>query len=323
MNEALKQHFDRIISARERLLALRAERVNVIVSLQSYLRARFDEFFTNVDPISGSRLADLGVDGSKGAGEMSLIFAMFDGSRMRIAVDAFGQFSYEADPNVFEDIAELIGFEVSPDFAQATVEYVPAGSPTGRPVRVGFDVFVDRLVRNTVDVIEAQANPAPPVGRVPDIHIAPAPAAYAPEPMPAAPAASAPSLHAVPPPVPEYDLPRIARAPIAPEPAPRYDHSTPAYRYEEQAPAYRENPAVEPAYRSELPRLEAERAPDPIRYSEKVRPLERPRPVEPEPEFERAASYGTIPPNGSMSAPMSGGPVSEIPLKPRLSFSVR
>ena len=300
MNQALKQNFDRILAARERLLEIRAERVGTIMRLQSYLRARLDDFFTNVDPISGSRLADLGAEGSKGAGEMALILAMFDGSRMRIGVDGSGRFSHDADPNVFEGIDEILDFDVSADFTSASFDYIPSGSPSRRPARVSFDGFVDRLVQNTLETIEAAVVPV-------HLAVAPAPAAQT-APLQAAPPPAPAPVEIAPPPaavlqsVPEYEVPRIARA-VAEEALPPRLEAAPA-------PVYQiEEPAGAPAYRSELPRLET--APDPVRYSEKVRPLERPRPMEYDREMDRIAQS-------------NGSPVSELPLKPRgLSFSVR
>jgi hypothetical protein len=326
MNAALKQNFDRIVAARERLLEVRAERVASILHLQSYLRARLDEFFTNLDPISGTRLADLGSEGSKATGEMTMILAMFDGSRMRIAVDGMGRFSHEAEPNVFEGIGEILNFDISPDFATASIDYVPMGSASRRPVRAVFDTYVDRLVQHTLESIEGEVVPG----------------------------TSAPILQAVP----EYDLPRIARPtpempPVRLEAAPAFRAEEPpaAHRYEEPAaPVYRDEPAT-PSYRNELPRLDAEReldpvryseraaepvrqmerapepvrqverapepvrqverAPDPVRYSEKVRPLERPRSLEAEHDMDRIART-------------NGAALGEMPMKPRgLSFSVR
>jgi hypothetical protein len=330
MNAALKQNFDRIVAARERLLEVRAERVASILRLQSYLRARLDDFFTNLDPISGNRLADLGSEGSKASGEMTMILAMFDGSRMRIAVDGMGRYIHEAEPNVFEGIGEILNFDISPDFATASIDYVPVGSATRRPVRAVFDNYVDRLVQHTLESIEGEI--AAPAAAVP----------------------SAPILQAVP----EYDLPRIAR-PTAHEVPPARLEAAPAFRAEEPsaprryeepaAPVYRDEPAT-PSYRNELPRLDAEReldpvryserapepvrqverapepvrverapepvrqaerAPDPVRYSEKVRPLERPRSLEVEHDMDRIART-------------NGAAMGDMPMKPRgLSFSVR
>jgi hypothetical protein len=158
--------------------------------------------------------------------------------------------------------------------------------------------------------------------------------------------------------VPEYDLPRIAR-PTAHEVPPARLEAAPAFRAEEPsaprryeepaAPVYRDEPAT-PSYRNELPRLDAEReldpvryserapepvrqverapepirverapepvrqaerAPDPVRYSEKVRPLERPRSLEVEHDMDRIART-------------NGAAMGDMPMKPRgLSFSVR
>ncbi len=299
MNAALRQNFDRIVAARERLLEVRADRVGTILRLQNYLRARLDDFFTNLDPVSGSRLADLGAEGSKAAGEITLILAMFDGSRMRIGVDGSGRFNHESNPNVFENVGEILNFDISADFTTASVDFVPVGSPTGRPVRAPFDVFVDLIVQHTLESIEAEAGAGP---------VAAAPVA----PVTAVP--TAPILQAVP----EYDLPRIAR-PSPPELHPVHLEAAADYRVEEPtAAAFRIEESTAPA---ELPRLDAEReldpvryteqAPEPIRYSEKVRPLERPRSIESEHDVERISHS-------------SAAPVSGIPLKPRgLSFSVR
>ncbi|HMD01630.1 MAG TPA: hypothetical protein VKG44_01575, partial [Candidatus Baltobacteraceae bacterium] len=169
MTEGLHKNFERILAARERLLAVRADRVGMLLHVQSYLRTRLAEFFTNLDPVTGVRLADLLAEGSKAAGEMALQLTMLDGTRMRISVDGLGRFSHESEPNVFEGVGEIVEFRVSPDQYSAEFLYVPNGDERRGAIRASFDPFVDRLIEHTTGFLEAQlapkalaATPAPP-----------------------------------------------------------------------------------------------------------------------------------------------------------------
>jgi hypothetical protein len=58
VSDALKVSYARIVAARARQVALRAERIGQLERLVSYLRAKLADFLTQVDPISGARLLD-------------------------------------------------------------------------------------------------------------------------------------------------------------------------------------------------------------------------------------------------------------------------
>ncbi len=131
----IKQGHTRIIAARQRLLDVREERVEQLLRLLTYLRALLAEFVGSVDPVSGQRLAEVGSEGSKANGDMAVVLAVFDGTKLRFAVDRVGRFSATTHPpELMAEIGRLVGLRVSADATRAEFDYEPAGQPGARKV---------------------------------------------------------------------------------------------------------------------------------------------------------------------------------------------
>ncbi len=135
MSITIKQGHTRILAARQRLLDVRGERIEQLLRLRTYLRALLAEFVTNVDPVSGQRLAEVAAEGSKANGDMSVIFAIFEGTKLRFSVDSLGRFSATTSPvEMMSDIGRLTGLRVSADASRAEFDYEPVGQPGVRKV---------------------------------------------------------------------------------------------------------------------------------------------------------------------------------------------
>jgi hypothetical protein len=156
LTDDLKKSYDRILAARERLLSLRGERVAQLFRLQSYLRAQLDDFFTNVDPVTGARLAELSSEGNKAYGDVAMTLEMFDGSMMKIGVDGKGRLSHEASPDVFAGIGEIVELRVNPETGSAEFSYIPSDGASGQARQGDFGAVVEFLVEHTMTAIEAQ-----------------------------------------------------------------------------------------------------------------------------------------------------------------------
>ncbi len=156
MTDDLKKSYDRILAARERLLSLRGERVAQLFRLQSYLRAQLDDFFTNVDPVTGARLAELSSEGNKAYGDVAMTLEMFDGSMLKIGVDGKGRLSHEASPDVFAGIGEIVELRVNPEEGSAEFSYIPSDGASGQARQGDFGAVVEFLVEHTMSAIEAQ-----------------------------------------------------------------------------------------------------------------------------------------------------------------------
>jgi hypothetical protein len=156
VTDDLKKSYDRILAARERLLSLRGERVAQLFRLQSYLRAQLDDFFTNVDPVTGARLAELSSEGNKAYGDVAMTLEMFDGSMLKIGVDGKGRLSHEASPDVFAGIGEIVELRVNPEEGSAEFSYIPSDGASGQARQGDFGAVVEFLVEHTMSAIEAQ-----------------------------------------------------------------------------------------------------------------------------------------------------------------------
>jgi hypothetical protein len=158
----LKDRYRRIMAARERVIDMRTERVAALLRLQNYLRKRLSDYFTNLDPITGSRLAELGLEGNKAHGDIALALVFFEGSRLRVGIDAYGRFSLAAEPDVFAEIGTLVGLHVADDNSTAEIEYVAAGAGQTQVHSAGFSAYLEALIDHAVASVEEQADIAKP-----------------------------------------------------------------------------------------------------------------------------------------------------------------
>jgi hypothetical protein len=156
VSDALKVSYARIVAARARQVALRAERIGQLERLVSYLRAKLADFLTQVDPISGARLLDVGAEESRGGGGFAVVLAGFDGSRLKIAVDALGHYTYASLPDVFTAITRIVEVRVTADLAHAEFDYVDSAQ-AGTPRTSSFDSLVLALLDRAAAAAEAEA----------------------------------------------------------------------------------------------------------------------------------------------------------------------
>jgi hypothetical protein len=156
VSDALKVSYARIVAARARQVALRAERIEQLERLVSYLRAKLADFLTQVDPISGARLLDVGAEESRAGGGFAVVLAGFDGSRLKIAVDALGHYTYASLPDVFTGIGRILAVRVSADLAHAEFDYVASAQP-GTVRTSNVDSLVLALLDRAAGAAEAEA----------------------------------------------------------------------------------------------------------------------------------------------------------------------
>jgi hypothetical protein len=157
-----------MIAARERLLEVRSERAARLHQLRSLLLEKFASFLTATDPVSGARLAEIAAEGSKQHGDVSVILAFFDGTRMRVGVDRSARFAFEVSPRtVVPDPGELLDVLVAPDGSNVQLLFRPPGGATAL---ASCDVLelATHLLEHAVAQMEAEipvtpAAPRPPV----------------------------------------------------------------------------------------------------------------------------------------------------------------
>jgi hypothetical protein len=132
---AIKQGHARIVAARQRLLDVRGERIEQLLRLRTYLRALLSDFVTNVDPVTGQRLVEIAAEGSKSNGDMAMTLALFEGTKLRFAVDSLGRFSASTVPGeLMNEVGKIVGLRVGTDATRAEFDYEPAGQPGVRKV---------------------------------------------------------------------------------------------------------------------------------------------------------------------------------------------
>ena len=155
----LKDSYLRIMDARDRQVKLRDERVRQVMKLNDYLRAKLADFLTNVDPITGSRLMEMGTEADRsGLGGMTFVLAVFEGSKLKIAVDPYGRFSHAAEPDVFAEVGRIERIRVATDMTRAEIEYFPTGSDgSGETQSIRVDGLLASLVRRAADALDAES----------------------------------------------------------------------------------------------------------------------------------------------------------------------
>jgi hypothetical protein len=157
--------FARISAIRDRQTQTRIARSEQLARLVAYFRATLVEYLTRTDPITGARLVDIGVDESKAHGGFSVVLALFDGSKLKIAVDALGRYSHASVPDIFAQIGRIVEVRVLDDFTRADICYLAPGDSRG-PIRIEpVDTFLLAMLSKAAESIEAQSDepsaPAP------------------------------------------------------------------------------------------------------------------------------------------------------------------
>ena len=196
VSDDLQGSFARISAIRDRQTQTRVSRSEQLTRLVAYFRARLADFLTKTDPITGARLIDIGIDENKAHGGIAVILAVFDGSKLKIAVDSLGRYSHAAVPDVFSAIGKIVDVRVSDDLARADLCYLAPGDTRG-PIRLEpVETFLVAMLSKTAQTIEAQADePLAATPPMPIVMPIATPAAQAPvetpaPPLPPEPAAS-------------------------------------------------------------------------------------------------------------------------------------
>jgi hypothetical protein len=156
MPAELKRGLERILAAREGLLALRAARSETLLRFRAYAQNKLGDFVSNVDPITGMRIIELSAEGSKTTGELGIVLACFEGTRLRIGVDPQAQLTAEASlPGVLPDFARVLDVVVSNDLSRAEFVYEPKGAPAGTRRFVELAEILERMIEHAAQSVEA------------------------------------------------------------------------------------------------------------------------------------------------------------------------
>ncbi|MBC5811308.1 MAG: hypothetical protein GIW95_10745 [Candidatus Eremiobacteraeota bacterium] len=151
-----KRSFERVLAAREDLLAARTKRVAQLERLNTYVRTKLADFMSGIDPIGGSRFVEMGLEGNKTLGDMAFVVAFLDGTRLKIAIDGEGRFTHLSEPDVFGRVGTIVDLDVSDDGSLASIKYLPAGAQRGDPNSADFETYLEALVQHVVASIEGE-----------------------------------------------------------------------------------------------------------------------------------------------------------------------
>ncbi|MGH7708504.1 MAG: hypothetical protein ACREM6_11355 [Vulcanimicrobiaceae bacterium] len=155
-----KDTYERILSARERLIELRDQRFDELAQLRMFLRVKLNDYLSNRDPITGATLASIAYEGNRIQGEAVLRLGLYDGSFVKITLDRLGHFQTEAEPNVFDGI-RLIDLHVSGDVYSADFDFARTDVGSAEIRRADFGKVLEVLFLRTADQAEREAGSAP------------------------------------------------------------------------------------------------------------------------------------------------------------------
>ncbi len=166
MSTPSERPFVRMLAARERLIAIRTERTADLMRYRAYLRTAFAEFASNVDPVSGSRFAEVAADGSKSRGDLQISITFFEGTMLSIGVDAYGRFVHSANPErVLGDIGQIVAIDCAEDGSHARLTYDTSTQPMRRrtiEIAQLLRVVTEAAVKSVeADVVEPGVAPTP------------------------------------------------------------------------------------------------------------------------------------------------------------------
>jgi len=152
----LESPYQRIITARQSLLDLRTARANELHRLRAYLKAGFAKFMNTTDPISGARLADVQVEGSKQHGDLIVALAFFEGTKLSLGVDRLARYFIEAKPaHVLPALALLTDLRIAAD--DSRVELVLQNADGADTRTVDIMELVAPLIAYAVASLEEEA----------------------------------------------------------------------------------------------------------------------------------------------------------------------
>ncbi len=161
MSFAIKQGHARIVAARQRVLDIRGERIEQLLRLRTYLRALLSDFVTNVDPVTGARLAEINAEGSKTNGDLAMTLSLFEGTKLRFEVDSLGRFGVSTVPaELMSEVGRIVDLRVAPDASRAEFSYEPAAQP-GTKKTGDVAKLVALIVERAVATVESDLVGAP------------------------------------------------------------------------------------------------------------------------------------------------------------------
>jgi hypothetical protein len=156
MTEDLVGRLERVLAARLQLLAVRSQRAQVLLRLGEYLRSTLGDFLVAIDPVGGQRLAEINVTTNRSAGTVAVVLAFFDGTSLRIAVDARGRLEHEtAPPGAIGEIARIVEIGVTPDGTRAALAFQRSDAADAVET-LDFAEIVDRLVGCVAERVEGE-----------------------------------------------------------------------------------------------------------------------------------------------------------------------
>jgi hypothetical protein len=157
MPSQLKPGLARILAARQRMIELRSLRSEALQRYRSYARTGLADFIMNVDPISGSRLVEVAAEGSKANCDLSVAVAFFEGSHLRLSIDARGTLTIAATPpGVLPHIGRVLDLIVPMDNSRAELVYEPAEGPPGARRVLDLSEVLCRLVDHAAKAVESE-----------------------------------------------------------------------------------------------------------------------------------------------------------------------
>jgi hypothetical protein len=168
MPAQLNRGLTRILAARQGLLDLRAVRSEMLLRFRAYAQAKLGDFVSNVDPITGMRIIELSAEGSKATGELAIVLACFEGTRLRVSVDSHAHLSVEASlPGVLPDVTRVFDVVVSADLSHAELVYEPKGAPPGTRRSADLSDILERMIDHAAQSLESVLGEASPAGPQP------------------------------------------------------------------------------------------------------------------------------------------------------------
>jgi len=156
-----KRQFARVVTARQKLLDLRAQRMDQLARLRNFAKNQLMDFVSTVDPITAQRYCEIQADGSKTRGDMAVSVVFYEGTKLAIAIDQFGKYSCDCThKGMLADLGELAELYVTADQTRAQLTFE---SEDGGRRYVDLGEAIDELIEVVVRAVEADVPESAPV----------------------------------------------------------------------------------------------------------------------------------------------------------------
>jgi hypothetical protein len=173
MQAQISRGLSRILTARQGMLDLRSARCEALQRFREYARERLGDFVAHTDPITGMRIVELSAEGNRSTGELGIVLAFFEGTRLRLGVDQYAKLSAESTlPDALPAIGRVLDVVVGMELDRAELSYEPAGAPAGTRKTLDLADVLDRLIEHAAGAVEdalrhAMATDTPSLAAVP------------------------------------------------------------------------------------------------------------------------------------------------------------